>query len=185
MFNRATILVIDNDPTTLSNIASVLEARGHSLHVASDEYSAMKAASSLPLDLIICDVNLRGTSGLDLCRAIQKECGAIDVPLMFMSATQTPDIIRRAHDLGGAYYIRKPLDVDVLCELVEKALWMPHLVNTRLQLTTASLPKPPEVTVRDSAKDVVPSRREAIRQDIPAPILPTPPIHATPSISIR
>jgi CheY-like chemotaxis protein len=168
MFSRATLLVIDNDPITLANIATVLQAKGHQVHLASDECSAMKSASSLPLDLIICDVNLRGSSGLELCRAIQKECGLYDVPLMFMSATQTPDIIRRAHDMGGAYYIRKPFDQDVLCELVDRALWMPHLVNSRLQATTASLPVAPEIMSKQNA---IP-KKDGIRQDGASPILP-------------
>lgn len=168
MFNRATILVVDNDATTLSNIATVLQARGHDAHIATEEHSAMKAASLLPLDLIICDVNLRGTSGLELCRAIQNECGLIDVPVMFMSATQTPDIIRRAHDMGGAYYIRKPFDQDVLCELVERALWMPHLVNSRLQATTASLPIAPEIISKENALP----KRESMRTDVISPIAP-------------
>lgn len=168
MFSRATLLVIDNDPITLANIAAVLQAKGHVVHFASDEISAMKLASTLPLDLIICDVNLRGSSGLELCRAIQKECGLYDVPLMFMSATQTPDIIRRAHDMGGAYYIRKPFDQDVLCELVDRALWMPHLVNSRLQATTASLPVAPETISKENALP----KKEAIRQDSASPMVP-------------
>lgn len=168
MFSRATILVVDNDITTLTNIAKVLEAKGHRVHVASDECSAINAATALPLDLIICDVNLRGVSGLELCRAIQRECGLIDVPMMFMSATQTPDIIRRAHDMGGAYYIRKPFDQEVLCELVDRALWMPHLVNSRLQATTASLPTAPEII---SKENMLP-KKESMRQDAASMISP-------------
>lgn len=173
MFSRATILIIDNDPITLANIAAVLEAKGHSVHIALDEHSAMKSASSLPLDLILCDVNLRGASGLELCRAIQKECGLYDVPLMFMSATQTPDIIRRAHDMGGAYYIRKPFDQEVLCELVDRALWMPHLVNSRLQATTATLPVAPTLANKEIAsKETAMPRKEGMRQDNASPMIP-------------
>lgn len=188
MFSRATILVIDNDPITLANIAAVLEAKGHSVHIALDEHSAMKSASSLPLDLILSDVNLRGASGLELCRAIQKECGLYDVPLMFMSATQTPDIIRRAHDMGGAYYIRKPFDQDVLCELVDRALWMPHLVNSRLKATTATLPMAPTLSSQDfSSKEVAVPRKEGIRQDSGSPMKPAAAIVApisSPAVSM-
>jgi DNA-binding response OmpR family regulator len=181
MFNRATILVVDNDATTLNNIASVLQAKGHEAHIASDEHSAMKAASMLPLDLIICDVNLRGMSGLELCRAIQRECGMVDVPVMFMSATQTPDIIRRAHDMGGAYYIRKPFDQDVLCELVDRALWMPHLVNSRLQATTASLPIAPEIISKENALP----KKDAMRKDGASPMPPAVAPIAVPAAMVR
>jgi DNA-binding NarL/FixJ family response regulator len=68
-----------------------------------------------------------------------------DVPVMFVSRTQLPDIIRRSHDAGAAYYLRKPLDPEVLTELVSKALWLPHLVRaqvTRRDEPAAAVPAP-------------------------------------------
>ncbi|MBI2479174.1 MAG: response regulator [Planctomycetia bacterium] len=59
--------------------------------------------------------------------------GQEDVPVLFVSSAQMPDIIRRTHDAGGTYYLRKPFDPDVLIELVGKALWMPHLVKSRFE----------------------------------------------------
>jgi CheY-like chemotaxis protein len=50
---------------------------------------------------------------------------------MFLSGAQIPDIIRRSHAAGGTYYLRKPFDPEVLVELVQKALWMPHLASSR------------------------------------------------------
>ena len=93
----------------------------------------MKAAQAEPLDLIICDVNVDGDKGLEICKQIRGLPLRSDVPVMFISAHQSPDIIRRSHDAGGTYYVRKPFDPEVLLELVDKALWMPHLVETRLK----------------------------------------------------
>jgi len=53
------------------------------------------------------------------------------VPVMFLSGAQIPDIIRRSHAAGGTYYLRKPFDPEVLLELIQKALWMPHLAGSR------------------------------------------------------
>jgi DNA-binding response OmpR family regulator len=127
------ILIIDPDPITLTGVAAVLNMQGHECHCASDETAAMKAAHSLPLDLIICDVNIKGKSGIELCQRMKNEAGMDDVPVMFVSSSQVADIVRRAHDAGGSYYLRKPFDPDVLIELVDKALWMPHLVRSRIQ----------------------------------------------------
>ena len=127
------ILIIDPDPIMLTGVAAVLNMQGHECHCASDETAALKAADDLPLDLIICDVNIHGKSGIELCNRIKDECGHSDVPVMFVSGTQVADIVRRAHDAGGAYYLRKPYDPDVLIELVDKALWMPHLIRSRME----------------------------------------------------
>ena len=51
-----------------------------------------------------------------------------DVPVIFLSGAEIPNILRRAHAAGGSYYLRKPSVLADLVDLVEKALWMPHLV---------------------------------------------------------
>ncbi len=127
------ILVVDPDPLTLTAIAAVLHLSGYESHCARDSEAALKAATDEQLDLIICDTNLEGESGLELCRDMRQVKGNEDVPVMFVSSSQAPDIIHRAHEAGGAYYLRKPFDPNVLLELVEKALWMPHLVESNLK----------------------------------------------------
>lgn len=133
--NSAVILIIDSDPITMTGMAAVLDMSGYECHCARGREAAMKAAATLPLDLIVCDANLNGESGLDLCQEIRETETLSDVPLMFVSSSQRPDIIRRTHEAGAAYYLRKPFDPEVLIELVNKALWMPHLVRTRIEHT--------------------------------------------------
>ena len=144
----AVILIVDDDPVMLTGIAAVLNMGGYECHCARDEASALAAARALALDLIICDVNLAGESGLAICREIRRQPGCEDVPAMFMSSAQIPDIVRRSHEAGGAYYLRKPFDPEVLLELVGKALWMPHLVVARLNFAKAhpqSVPAAPKM----------------------------------------
>lgn len=136
--NQAVILVVDSDPILLTGTAAVLHSVGYECHCARDGQGAIKAARSLALDLILCDVSLGGgESGLELCKNIRQMPGCIDVPVMFVSSHQLPDIVRRSHEAGAAYYLRKPFDPDVLIELVSKALWMPHLVSSKLRLPGA------------------------------------------------
>ncbi|MBM4003238.1 MAG: response regulator [Planctomycetes bacterium] len=133
--NRAAILIIDSDAITLTAMAAVLDMSGYECHCAQDFEAALKALQSNPIDLMICDVNLRGASGLEMCRDLKLTGNCPDIPQLFVSAQQVPDIIRRVHDAGGSYYLRKPFDPYVLIELVEKALWMPHLVRSRIRHT--------------------------------------------------
>jgi CheY-like chemotaxis protein len=142
----AELLVIDNDPLTMLGTAAVLDLAGYVCHCARDRQAALKAARSIALDLVICDVNLGGQSGLELCRDLRALPGMQDVPMMFVSSSQLPDIVRRSHEAGGAYYLRKPFDPDVLVELVGKALWLPHLVQSRLTMhePAPQLVRPPK-----------------------------------------
>jgi CheY-like chemotaxis protein len=129
---KAVILVVDSDPILLTGTAAVLHTVGYECHCARDAQAALKAARALPLDLIICDVMLGSESGLELCKHIRQQPGCVDVPVMFVSSQQLPDIVRRSYEAGAAYYLRKPFDPEVLIELVSKALWMPHVVSSKL-----------------------------------------------------
>ena len=151
----AEILIIDNDPLTLTGSAAVLDMAGYVCHFARGRQAAIKAANTIALDLVICDVNLGSESGLELCRDIRRLPGMQDVPLMFVSSSQLPDIVRRSHDAGGAYYLRKPFDPAVLVELVGKALWMPHLIQSQLNMHQATRQAVPAPTKSRATSDAI------------------------------
>ena len=149
----AEILLIDDDLFSAGAAAAALETAGYLVFQARDRNAALRLARAQALDLLICDVNLGGQSGLEVCREIRRLPGMLDVPVMFISSTQVPDIVRRSHDASAAYYLRKPLDPEVLIDLVGKALWMPHLVQGRLSMhePAAQLIPPPQHNVRVAA----------------------------------
>ena len=116
------ILVVDNEQEVLDATAAVLTGAGFACRCCRSVDAAITtAAASLP-DLIISDVALPEMSGVEMCERIQRSEGLAEVPVMFLSAAQTPDIIRRRDGRGGAYYVRKPPAPQVLLELVEKSL---------------------------------------------------------------
>lgn len=119
---QARVLVIDNEPAVLRGVAAALERAGHIGYCCENAESALEVVRSRALDLIICDVNLGDISGRELCERIKEAPALKYVPMMFLSAAQMPDIIRRSDGLGGTYYLRKPFEPDVLVELVDSVL---------------------------------------------------------------
>jgi len=126
------ILVVDDESAVLGEVAEVLAAAGHACHCCTSAEAAIRFAHSTAPDLIISDINLHGQNGLEMCQKIKEDQALQDVPVMFLSGAQIPDVIRRSHAVGGAYYLRKPFDPEVLLDLVDKALWMPHLVRSHV-----------------------------------------------------
>lgn len=146
----AVVLVIDSDAVMLTAVAAALNMSGYQCHCARDGRAALRAAEQISVDLIVCDIDVDNKTGLQLCRRLRGMGGCAETPIVFVSADPAFDIVGRIHDEGGAYYLRKPYDPEVLLELADKALWMPHLVNMRfeaaetipashLSLTTPSL----------------------------------------------
>ena len=130
--DAATILVVDSDPLMLTAVAAVLNMSGYECHCASDAEAALKACRGLSLDLIICDLDI-DSDGTELGRELRQQPQCEDLPFIFVSSAPASDNVQRTRDAGGEYFLRKPYDPDVLLELVDKTLWMPHLVNTRLE----------------------------------------------------
>ena len=122
------ILVINDQAEVLDQVATILTGANFACRCCTTAQDAIAAAESALPDLIISDVNLHGRSGLDMCERIRQNTALSDVPVMFLSGGQVPDIIRRQDTFGGTYYLRKPLAPDVLLELIDTALGSPQIV---------------------------------------------------------
>lgn len=126
------ILIVDSDPLALSATAATLQTRHYEVHCAQNASVAHRLVRDFPLDLIVCDIDLRGTDGVELVDALRAVPDRSDVPAMFVSTRQLPDVILRSHKHGSSFHLRKPFDPNILLELVDKALWMPHLVKNHI-----------------------------------------------------
>lgn len=127
-----TILVIDDEPSAINDVAQALQATDYACQWASSAEMALDFVRRAPPDLIVSDIDLGKVSGLDLYQQLRDCPGAGDTPVIFISGAQIPDIVRRSHTAGGVYFVRKPFDPDVLVELIDKALWMPHVLRRQL-----------------------------------------------------
>jgi two-component system, sensor histidine kinase and response regulator len=119
------VLVVDDKPAVLDEIRAVLSRAKLNCCCCTTSEEAIAAAQAAPPDLILCDVNLQGESGLEMCERIKQQPELQDVPVMFLSGVQLPDIIRRHCSAGGTYCLRKPFDPSVLVELIDQALGVP------------------------------------------------------------
>jgi len=126
------ILVIDEDPLTRIAVSGAMYLTGYEVHGAADSEAALKAVRGLELDLIICDIDLGEDNGFELCHELKNEPGMGDTPVLYVSRRESSEIVDQVHAAGGAYYLQKPYNPQELLDLVEKALWMPHLVNSHL-----------------------------------------------------
>jgi DNA-binding response OmpR family regulator len=134
-FTRQTadLLLIDDEPRVLDEVATALLATDYKCRACRDVETALELARQQAPDLIISDIDLGGTSGLDLCERLREVPGLAETPVIFLSGAPIPDVVRKSHAAGGTYYLRKPFDPQVLVELVDKALWLPHLTTNHVR----------------------------------------------------
>ena len=123
--SRPLVLVVDHQREVLDEMTTVLGGADFGCRCCTTAEEAIAAAETDPPDLIVCGLNLHGENGLDTCRRIKRRPGMEDVPVMLLSGTQLPDVIRRSHDDGCIYCLRKPPAPKVLIELIDQALGVP------------------------------------------------------------
>ncbi len=120
---RPLVLVVDGEREVLEQ-ASVALAEAHWMcQCCASADEAIAAARANPPDLILCDLYLRAEGGLEVCRKIKRQPGLAEVPVMFLSSAQRPDVLRRSFADGESVYcLRKPFASKVLIELIDQSV---------------------------------------------------------------
>ncbi len=116
------ILIVDEDQKFLEEIIDMLAAAGFDCQGCMTIDAAIVAVEAQRPELILTALNVNGVSGMEIYRYVRANCDRIDLPVMFLSATQMPDIIRRRDDGHATYYLRRRLKADVLVELIDLVL---------------------------------------------------------------
>ena len=118
------ILVVDHDE--LERLLIKHRFRLDRLHLieAVDGRSALEAAWSTDLDLILLDLHLPDQSGFEVIRRLKDDPRTRSVPVIFLSAISGSDDKVRALDLGAVDFVTKPFDPAELRARIRVALRM-------------------------------------------------------------
>lgn len=108
-----TILIIDDQPSTLQALAKTLHGH-YTLLVASNGTEALEIARARLPDLILLDVMLPDISGLDVCRTIKADPELRDIPVIFVTARDEAEDEAAGLDIGAIDYICKPFNPPIV-----------------------------------------------------------------------
>lgn len=103
------VLVVDDTPANLSLVLDALSEAGHEILVAENGRSALALLEHTTPDLILLDVVMPGMDGFVTCERIKQNPAHQGVPILFMTALDTPDEKLRAFAAGAVDYILKPV----------------------------------------------------------------------------
>lgn len=104
--SRTRLLVVDDSPDLLTLIKSLLEqVNGFQVFTAEDGPSALRKFSEAEPDLVILDVCMPGMSGIEVAHHIRQ---ISSVPILFLSAVGTPEMVARGLEAGAEAYLTKP-----------------------------------------------------------------------------
>lgn len=134
-----TILLVEDDRLILLTLAQGLSDAGYLVLEAESGEEAMRicAEENRP-DLALLDMRLTGMSGIDFARWLKN---TLDVPFLFLSAYDDPEIVADAAGLGALGYLVKPLNIPQILPSIRTALQrateIQKLQQTEIDLSTA------------------------------------------------
>ena len=119
---RKSVLVIDDDEGLQKTAKRILLSNGYSVLSATTGERGIQVARLQKPDLIILDVLLPGMKGREVCQTLKSDSQTRDIPVMFMTAKESPDDILAEKEAGGVAHLTKPVNTKSLISEVRKLL---------------------------------------------------------------
>ena len=113
------VLAVDDDPQALRYVRDALARAGYAPIVTGDPDDVPRLMREQRPHLVLLDLMLAGSDGLELMRDILKTS---DVPVIFLSAYGQDEVVARALDTGAADYVVKPFSPTELAARIRAAL---------------------------------------------------------------
>lgn len=119
MTSKKLCLVIDDNIDFAKGLKTALR-NDYNMDCAEDGFSANKLISSNCYDVILCDVKMPYFGGLDLAEQLNQKL--VYTPIIFVTGDASPEVSKRAFELGAANIIQKPCDLDELLSKMATAI---------------------------------------------------------------
>ena len=116
---RVRVMAVDDDPQDLRSIRDTLASAGYQPVVTGDPEDALRLMEKEEPRLVILDLMLPNTDGIELMRALLE---ISEVPVIFLSAYGREELIARAFDMGAEDYVVKPFSPTELSARIRAAL---------------------------------------------------------------
>ena len=127
-----TILVIDDEAAQREALAGYLQKRGFRVLTADSGRAGVAVLDEQPVDLILTDFRMSDLDGMDVLREARRINPEVEVVMItaYGSVERAVDAMRE----GAFHYLEKPVDLEELDEMVDRALERHHLVSENRML---------------------------------------------------
>ena len=112
------ILIIEDNELNITILMGTL-GKEYDLSVALDAVEAYEALEDELPDLILLDIILGTTNGIEICKQIKSDKKTAAIPVVFLTAASDELLKKSAADAGGDGFMTKPFKSDTLRKKIE------------------------------------------------------------------
>ena len=120
--STARILIVDDEPDLVRALGLRLKAAGYEVLVATDGIRATQIAIREQPSLILLDIGMPGGDGHTVAQRLKNNLRTGSIPVIFLTARNSPEDARKAKDEGAVAYLTKPCKPEDLLAAVARAL---------------------------------------------------------------
>jgi DNA-binding NtrC family response regulator len=163
---RGRILIVDDEANARTALAELLREEGYAVETAADGFKALPKLDEFAPDLVLTDLRMPGIDGIELMRKGRERDP--ERAFVVMTAYGAVDTAVLAMRRGAADYLTKPINVDELALIVDRALERRRLraeagllrerLSERHRVQSMVGTSPPMQGVFDTILQVAPSR---------------------------
>lgn len=118
----ATILVVEDDMVARRILGHTLGRAGYEILMAEDGHIALEQLGTTTVNLMVCDVNLPGMSGIQLLERLREQPKYAKLPVVMLTASQEIEDRQRAISLEVSAFLTKPTSSSDLLQILERLL---------------------------------------------------------------
>jgi CheY-like chemotaxis protein len=124
--NKEIVLIVDDNEVNLKLARVILESAGYDVRTAIDAEQAIQSLELVRPRLILMDIQLPGTDGLELSRRLKADPATSDIVIIALTAYAMKGDEERIRAAGCDGYVSKPVDTRTLPEVVARHLGSPE-----------------------------------------------------------
>ncbi|WP_031431741.1 hybrid sensor histidine kinase/response regulator [Methylomicrobium agile] len=113
------VLVVDDDPDVRESTALLLGLNGYEVRTADSGERAITLIDTFRPDVVLLDIGMPGENGYQVAQRIRRLAGGGDLLLIALSGYGRTEDLARSREAGFDHHLVKPLNLNVLCNLME------------------------------------------------------------------
>ena len=133
MNDRASILVVDDDPVMRLMLTAALERDGHRVSTADDGPSALDHLRSEPVDVVLLDVVMPEMDGFAVLEHVKADADLRHIPVVMVTSMDDTGSAVRGIELGADDYLAKPVDPTLLGARIRAGLTKKRLRDLEIE----------------------------------------------------
>ena len=114
MPDGASILVVEDDPYSRDMLLRRLTSRGFNVSAVDRGEAGLRSVAAAPPDLVLLDVNLPDTDGLEVLRRLRRKHARDAMPVILVTALGESDDVVAGLEAEANDYVVKPVNLPVL-----------------------------------------------------------------------